>query len=384
MILYAYYNADLIDIAKGKWELSTGFVDDCMFVAIADTLDDVHVILKDMTERPNDGLKWSQCHNSPFELSKLAVMDFARTPWDMASSPLCINKVIPDGTITSHDITTINSYKFLGVFDPRFNWRAHVSTVIAKAVMWTQQLWRLANVTGGIPPGRAHQLYNTVAMPAFTYTSDIWYIPPFKLTHKRNSLGSVSVMKLLCSIQGKATNFITGALNGTTFDILEAHAHILPVDLLFRKTQMNVVTHICALPTSHTLAPLACHDASQFINRHRSPLHYLFHQTQLNPLTTKCISTFCRHPFHKTAFTSKISPSNDLALELAQKTHRTTKYKVYCDSSSFEGGVGAAAVLYKNKRVLKVRRAHLGTAKEHTVYEAKLTGVLLATTFCIS
>ena len=59
MILYTYYNVDLIDVVKGKWELSTGF-DDCMFVAIADTLDDAHVILKDMMERPNGGLKWSQ------------------------------------------------------------------------------------------------------------------------------------------------------------------------------------------------------------------------------------------------------------------------------------------------------------------------------------
>ena len=243
--------------------------------------------------------------------------------------------------------------------------------------MWTQQLQRLAKVTGGIPPGRACQLYNMVAMPAFTYASDVWYIPPFKLTHKRNSLGSVSVMKLLCSIQGKAACFIVGALNGTTFNVLEAHAHILPIDLLFRKTQMNIVTCISVLPTSHALAPLAHRAASWFINRHRSPLHYLFHQTQLNPSTTECISTSHRHPFHKTAFTLKISPSKNLALELAQRTHHTTKYKVYCNGLSFKGGIGAAAVLYKNKRVLKVRRAHLGTAEEHTIYEAKSTGVLL-------
>ena len=244
--------------------------------------------------------------------------------------------------------------------------------------MWTQQLQRLAKVTGRIPPGRAHQLCNTVAVPAFTYTSDIWYVPPFKLTHKINLLGSVTVMKLLCSIQGKATHFITGALNDTTFNILEVHAHILPIDLLFRKTQMNAVTCICALPTSHPLAPLAHRAASQFVNRHRSPLHYLFHQTQCNPLTTKHISTFYRHPFHKTTFTSKINPSKDLALELAQKTHCTMKYKIYCDGSSFEGGIGTAAVLYKNERALKVRRAHLGTAKEHTIHEAESTGVLLA------
>ena len=56
MILYTYYNADLIDITKGKWELSTGFVNDCAFVAIADNIDNMHLILKNMMERPNSDI----------------------------------------------------------------------------------------------------------------------------------------------------------------------------------------------------------------------------------------------------------------------------------------------------------------------------------------
>ena len=114
MILYAYYNVDLIDIVKGKWELSTGFVDDCMFVAITDTLDDHHVILKDMMERPNSGLKWSQCHNSPFELSKLAVMDFTRTPGTQPHPPSTLTKsapMAPSPPMTSPPLTATNTWE---------------------------------------------------------------------------------------------------------------------------------------------------------------------------------------------------------------------------------------------------------------------------------
>ena len=50
MILYAYYNANLIDMAKGMWGLLMGVIDDCTFVALADSLDDAHHILKDMME----------------------------------------------------------------------------------------------------------------------------------------------------------------------------------------------------------------------------------------------------------------------------------------------------------------------------------------------
>ena len=188
MILYAYYNTDLIDIARGKHEPSTGFVDDCAFVATADTLDETHSILNNMMERVNGGLKWSLAHNSPFELSKLAVMDFPRTSRDAASSPLHINKMDPQGVITPYTISKVDTYKYLGVtFDPKLSWRAHTNSVTTKAIRWTQQLWRLAKASGGLPPARARQLYNTVVIPALTYASDIWYVPPFKLVHSKNS-----------------------------------------------------------------------------------------------------------------------------------------------------------------------------------------------------
>ena len=122
IILYTYYNTDLIDIARDKHELSTGFVDDCAFVATADTLDKTHSILKNMMERANGGLEWSLFHNSPFELLKLAVMDFPRTSRDTASSPLCINKTDPQGVVTPYTISKVDTYKYLGVtFDPKLN-----------------------------------------------------------------------------------------------------------------------------------------------------------------------------------------------------------------------------------------------------------------------
>ena len=181
----------------------------------------------------------------------MAVIDFTRTPRDIVTSPLHIKEVNPNDTTTLHNINTVTDYKYLGViFDPKLNWRAHISKVTAKATKWTQQLWRLAKLTGGIPPGKTHQLYNAVVVPAFTYTSDVWFVPPFKLAHKRNTLGSISATKRLCSIQGQAAWFIMGGLRGTAFDMLGAHAYIAPVDL-FHKTKTHATIHICALPTNH-------------------------------------------------------------------------------------------------------------------------------------
>ena len=88
MLLYAFYNAELTKITHGKNELAVGFVDDCAFVAIADTLDDSHRILKDMMECPNGALNWSLGHNSKVKISKLAIMDFPRPHKAETSSPL--------------------------------------------------------------------------------------------------------------------------------------------------------------------------------------------------------------------------------------------------------------------------------------------------------
>ena len=84
-----------------------------------------------------------------------------------------------------------------------------------------------------------------------------------------------------------------------------------------------------------------------------------------------------RHPFYIPALSTMININKEMALERAKKTYHSFHYKVYCDGSSYEGGVGAAALLYKNDRLIKISKAHLGTSSNHMVYEAKLVSILL-------
>ena len=86
---------------------------------------------------------------------------------------------------------------------------------------------------GGLSPSRTCQLYNTVAVPDFTYASDVWYTPPFKQAHLQKSSGSVADTKSLQSIQGTASRYITGGIQGTAYDILKAHTNLPPVGTLY-------------------------------------------------------------------------------------------------------------------------------------------------------
>lgn len=113
MLLYAFYNADLIEIAQGKDEHVSGFVDDGAFLAIANTIDECHSILKNMMEHSGGGFTWSFTHKSPFELSKVAIMDYPRTKTDIASQPFILDKPNPDGTTTPFNIANVDKYKYL-------------------------------------------------------------------------------------------------------------------------------------------------------------------------------------------------------------------------------------------------------------------------------
>ena len=264
------------------------------------------------------------------------------------------------------------------MFDPKLSWRAHVMKVIAKTSHWMQLLWRLTKMASGLSPSKTHQFCNTITIPALTYACDVWYTPPCKLHHCRNARGSIHATKLLQPIQARATRLITGSLRGTTFDILDVHVNTPPVDLLFRKAQINAAAHLSSLLPKHPLHMTVHRVARQFVNRHKSPLHYLFHITQIDPKCSEIITPTCRHPLYTPPLTTRINTSKESALELAQKTHQCFRFKMYCDGSVLEGRVGAAAILYKHNNVIKASQYHLGKSSEHTIYEAELVGILLA------
>ena len=379
MLLYSFYNAPLIDSTQNSNEASLGFVDDSMFLAVADTIDEAHTILRDMMERPNGGFDWSLTHNSPFELSKLALMDFPRTPQDRASTNLTITRRNANDTTTSQTVNSVTSYKYLGVlFDPKLRWTAHCAKVTASATWWSFQIARLSRISGGMPPNRVRQLYNTVAVPAFTYAADVWYTGIHKPSDSPKSRGSIAVTNKLISVQRRVAKTIIGSLSSTAGDVMDVHANLLPVDILFHKILFRAATRIASLPSTHPLHHLSRKAASRYVKRHRSPLHNLFFTTKVSPSTVETVSPTRRRPNYLPSFSINIQKDKTLALVDATLYHMVAPVSVYSDGSGFEGGVGASAVLFINNVETKILRYHLGPLTKHTVYEAEILGLTLS------
>ena len=97
----------------------------------------------------------------------------------------------------------------------------------------------------------------------------------------------------------------------------------------------------------------------------------------INPNQVETIIPTRRHPTYNLTMCTIISHDKDEAFEFTKIAHDATKYKVYMDVSCYEGGIGAAAVLYKGDRVIKSLQLHLGPITEHTVYESEIIEILL-------
>lgn len=303
MLLYGFYNAPLIEVANSQDELSPGFVDDSMFLAVGATLQECHGKLKKMMERPGGGFKWSISHSSPFEISKVALMNWPRSHRDVIPGDLTLDRPNGDGSSTPSTVKTVGSYKYLGIiFDTGLRWTLHHAKVVANATFWASKVWRLAKVSAGMKAKGLRQLYLTVSVPGITYAVEVWYTAIYQPSGHARKKGSVAITNKLRSTQRKVAKTITGALATTAGDVLDIHAFLLPVDLMFRKVQFRAATRVCALPASHPLYKVVRRAASRPVKRHRSPLHNLLYASGLQPNEVETITPSCRSPGYRPVF----------------------------------------------------------------------------------
>jgi ribonuclease HI len=378
MSYYSFYNAPLIEIASSEDELSMGFVDDSMMLATGDTLEQCHSKLKDMMERAGGGFEWSRTHNSPFELSKTALMNFPRSYRDPIPGALRLAKPNLDGSITTSLVHPVASYKYLGViFDPKLRWSLHQTKAHTTAVYWSSHIWRLSKSASGVSPAGVRQLYNSVAILRFTYGAEVWYTYLHKPANAKKTKGSVAITNKLHSTQHKVAKTITGGLSTTAGDTFDIHAFILPIDLLFCKLLFRAALRLCSLPPSHPLRPLLRPASRRNLRCHLSPIHHLLRLINANPNDIESIPPSRRSPGYSPSFKTVIPLSKEDALPLAVISNATSPIRIYSDGSGFEGGIGASALLYIKERLVKVLRVHLGSSLEHTVYEAEGVGLLL-------
>jgi hypothetical protein len=196
--------------------------------------------------------------------------------------------------------------------------------------------------------------YLAVAVPRMLYAADVFLIPP-----QKSKCGTKGIVAQLARVQCCAALHTTGAMRTTPTDLLDAHADLLPFELLVDKKCHAAALRLATLPASH---PLHYHISeaaiTPFAKSSKSPIHHLMFAYDISPERLETIQPVRQGPKWEPSLHITIDP-NKAAATLSQKRNRD-RIQVYSDGSAIDGGVGAVAILLHNGRPKAVLRKYLG------------------------
>jgi ribonuclease HI len=369
MVLYQYYNADLLDIPNSASEFAAAYVDDTILVATAKTFEDAHETLSKMMTREGGALQWAREHNLKFEMSKLALMDFTHQSKKVTRPPLLI---------ANTEIEASKSAKYLGVFiDQNLSWKEQEVYATKKGAAWAVQIRRVVRPDWGLTPKFARRMYISVMLLRILYAIDIWAPPTYVKKHKAKPLANKRFTMCLSSIQRAGTLAVVGGLRTSPTDALCAHADILAVQLELDKSCHRAAARMAMLLHTHPITKLYCRSAKHKVKQHKSPLHFLSLAFEAAHNKYKMIVVAGCNPalMGKHPFRTDIQGSKDNSKEVDKQAPE--QIKIYSDGSAHDSKVGAAAIMTKNSRTTRAIHYHLGSAEEHMVFEAELVGILM-------
>jgi ribonuclease HI len=372
-IAYQFYNAGLIEIAhRTSGEDCVGFVDDTTVTAEGLDLHDAFAKLERVMTRAGGALEWADTHECTFAVEKFGLMGLTRRrerdpTKDKKTRPL----TRPSINIGRHVVKPTESHKFLGVIiDQELRFKEQVNYALQKGSKFVEQYRRLAKPSRGVPARHMRQYYLAVAVPKLLYAADIFLVPG-----TARSKGTKGHINKLARVQRQAALAITGAMRTTASDILDAHANLLPFQLLVDKVVHRAAVRLACLPSKHPLAARVHRAATRYVKKHRTPIHEIMHAYTLEPHMMEKIETVVRGPKWEPAFKIRVPQKEEVAI--AELRNDTAQVKVFSDGSCIDGGVGAAAVLYRGGEEVQAVRLYLGTEEEHTVFEAELVGMAM-------
>src|SRR6267142_571477 len=245
MVLYQYYNADLLDIPDDNSDTAVTYVDNTLLYAEANTFEEAHLKLTEMMTKENRVAKWSKEHNSPLEYSKLALIDFAHHSNPQKPNPL---------QLPLREVKPSDSVRYLGViFDCNLNWKAQHTHTVKKGAKWAAQIQRIARSSWGITPKYTRHLFISIALPRILYAVNLWCTPVDKTHAGPKGRGLAKVTKQITTIQRAAALAITGGLKTSPNDMLNSCAFLPPAALTINKWCFRVYIRMLMLPKEHPL-----------------------------------------------------------------------------------------------------------------------------------
>ena len=356
LILYLFYNADLIEACRTDNSEAVGYVDDASTLAVGPSAAKNCKTLKAIHRKAED---WARKHGSQFAPAKYELVHFTRDPDVSTTHALHL----PRATIKASP-----SCRYLGVqMDSRLRWDYHREAMEAKATKRLAALSALASSTWGTGLINLRQVYRAMIVPQMLYGCSAWYTPGGK---------GQAMTTAIARIQRRAGQVITGAFRTTAVSAVEVEAHLLPIQQQLEQTAVQAAMRIRTTPLFNEIS------GPQNMPKILSPLDQLSemlrkkHKVDLDKLERRRQHVV---PPWWTPPLIRIAESGELAL----KEHDDTGGEVMCiysDGSGIKGHVAAAAVTRSPQRGGRwtKKTAYMGRTTTSNVYAAELRGIELA------
>jgi len=233
-ICYLFYNAPILEIPTVKnGKLGVTWVDDVTLLARGADAEVTNEKLSTIMEKEGGVLEWADTHSCMFAPDKFAVMTFDRRK-ELVPGQQNKRRPIthPPLLINGKELEHRQEYKLLGVIlDRELHWKQQGAKAIAAGTNWVKNFRRLAKTTQGVGAKYIHRFYMSIALPRMMYDCSLFLGP--------GAPNTIGTGKKLAQTQRQAAILITGAMRTTATDVLDAHAALLPFQLVIK----NKVQH---------------------------------------------------------------------------------------------------------------------------------------------
>jgi ribonuclease HI len=359
-ILFAFFNADLVDQPVDPHGGASAFIDDYFRWRVGYSAEEnlARIQSEDLPRIE----EWARRTGSRFAAEKTELIHLTRRKGEHI-----VGKVTFNGT----DIKPSPTAKLLGVvFDHGLRWKEHVQQAIKRATKTAIALNGLRHLR----PEQMRQLYQACVTPTLDYASTVWHDPLRDKTHLRhlNTVQRTVLIRVLSAFRTVATA------------TLEVEAHVVPTHLRLRHRAQCTIARLHTLPRDHPI----WNALSRAQNRRnnvgsyaRFPLAEAMKTMDVDRLNE--LETIDPRPLPpwrtKAFFEIDIECDREIARERAESTREKSEIVVYSDASGREDHLGAAIVtLNGDKEVLESRQVQVGPMGRWSVHAAELIGILYA------
>ncbi|CAG8891920.1 unnamed protein product [Penicillium nalgiovense] len=346
-ILFAFFNADLVDQPLDSQGGASAFIDD---------------YFRWRSEDVPRIEEWARRTGSCFAAEKTELIHLTRKKGEHREG-----RIIFDGT----DVKPSPTAKLLGVvFDQRLRWKEHVQQAIKRATKTAIALSGLRHLR----PEQMRQLYQACVAPIVDYASTVWHDPLRDKVHIRH----------LNTVQRNVLIRILSAFRTVATATLEVEAYILPTHLRLRHRAQRTIARLHTLPPDHPIWSALSRAQNRRNNvgsYARFPLAEALKTMDVDRLNElEMIDPRPLPPWRKDAFTEiELEPDRETARDRAVSAKDTSNIVVYSDASGREGHLGAAIVaLNDNDEVTESQQVQVGSMERWSVHVAELIGIFYA------